>query len=157
MPTSFQFVALPFEPFASLFEASDAALAAIGARRVAVDETPGFPCRVSLVDAEIGETVVLLSWTHHDVDGPYRATGPIYVRESAVRATPAPGEVPALLRHRLLSVRGYAADGIMRAAEVMEGTRLEDGIARLFDDARIAYLDVHNARPGCFNCRVLRA
>lgn len=157
MPASFRFTALPSEPFTALFDRSDADLEAIGARRVVADAHPGFPCRVSLVDAEPGETVLLLPWTHHDVDGPYRASGPIYVRRSAVRATPAEGEVPALLRHRLLSLRGYDADGMLREAEVLEGRAIEEGIARLFGDARIAYLDVHNARPGCFNCRVVRA
>lgn len=157
MTASFQFTALPSEPFAPLFDAPDSVLAARGARRMTVDEQPGFPCRVSLVDAEVGETVLLLPWTHHEVAGPYRASGPIYVRRGATRAVPLPGEVPALLRHRLLSLRAFDGDGMMRAAEVIEGRIVEEGIARLLGDPRVAYVDVHNARPGCFNCRVVRA
>lgn len=157
MSTSFRFVALPFEPFAPFFEMEDAALRAAGARRMVVEEKPGTPCRVSLEDAEIGETVVLLPFPHHDVASPYRASGPIFVRSGARRATPAPGEVPLLFRHRLLSIRGYDGAGTMVAAEVAAGAELEAVLHRMLSDAEVAYLHVHNAKPGCFACRVDRA
>jgi hypothetical protein len=157
MGDSFRFVALPYEPFADLFEASEAELLARGARRLIVDEKPGTPCRVSLVDAEVGETVVLLPFVHHDVPSPYRASGPIFVRRGAKRATPPPGEVPAMLRHRLLSVRVYDPGGMMVAAEVLPGTELEPLLGRLLADRAVHDVHVHNARPGCFNCRVERA
>lgn len=155
--TSFQFVPLPSERFATLFRHTDAALRALGARRQVVDEKPGTPCRVSLADAEIGETVLLLPFTHHDVDSPYRASGPIFIRRGVPSATPAAGEVPIMFRHRLLSVRGYDAGAMMLAAEVVDGTEIEDAIRRLFSDERVTYLHIHNARPGCYNCTVVRA
>lgn len=157
MNASFQIVALPAERFAPLFDRSDEELAAIGARRVTVDARPGFPCRVSLADAEIGETVLLLPYTHHDVSTPYRGSGPIYIRRGVAAANPKVNEIPVLLRHRLLSIRGYDAAGMMAAADVVDGGELEAAIQRLFADERVRYLDVHNARPGCFNCRVVRA
>jgi len=97
-----------------------------------------------------------LSHVHHDVPGPYRASGPIYVREHAVAAAPTPGELPVLLRHRLLSLRAYDAHGMLVDAEVCEGTALESVVTRLFADSAVAYLHVHNARPGCFMCRIER-
>jgi len=157
MNASFQFVALPAEPFAPLFSRSDAELQAIGARRMIVDEKPGFPCRVSLADAEVGETVVLLPFTHHDVASPYRASGPIFVRGGVPAARPAAGEIPGMLTHRLLSVRAYDAAAMMVGAEVVEGSELGRAIRRLFSAGSASYLHVHNARPGCFNCRVDRA
>ena len=157
MSHAFQFVALPAEPFASLFHHSDQQLGAAGARRMIADEKPGFPCRVSLVDAEVGETVLLLPFTHHDVCSPYRASGPIFVRKDARTATPGVGEVPALLAQRLLSVRAYDKAAMMVGSEVIEGTELESAIRRLFGDDCVSYLHVHNARPGCYNCRVVRA
>ena len=157
MSQAFQFVALPAEPFTSLFHHSDEQLRAAGARRMTADEKPGFPCRVSLVDAEVGETVLLLPFTHHDVCSPYRASGPIFVRHGAPTAKPAVGEVPALLTHRLLSIRAYDKTAMMVGAEIVEGGKLEPVIHRLFDDDRVSYLHVHNARPGCYNCRVVRA
>jgi hypothetical protein len=156
LTSAFQVVALPMQTFTALAALSPAELEARGIRRVVADEKPGFPCRVSLEDAEPGESLWLLSQVHHDVPGPYRASGPIYVRERAVMAVNAPGELPAFLRHRLLSLRAYDAHGMLRDADVCEGTALESVVTRLFSDPAVAYLHVHNARPGCFMCRIER-
>jgi len=155
--SSFQFVAADATRFAHLFDQSDAELASIGARRMTVDTKPGFPCRVSLADAEIGEAVLLLPFTHHDVASPYRASGPIYVRRDVATAEPARGEVPTMLLHRLLSVRAYDEHAMLREAEVVQGTELAAMIERCFSNPSISYLHVHNARPGCYNCSVVRA
>lgn len=157
MSRSFRFVALEAEPFAPLFDQSDEELASLGAKRMVVDERPGFPCRVSLQDGEVGETVVLLPYTHHDVPSPYCSSGPIFVRKGVPTARPAVGEIPEMLARRLLSVRGYDAEGMMIAAEVVEGRDLESTITRLFTNDRMSYLHLHNAKPGCFNCAVVRA
>jgi len=154
---SFQLVALDAGEFARLFEQTDAELAAVGARRMVVSAKPGYPCRITLADAEVGETVLLLPYLHHDVTSPYRASGPIYVRQGGVTATPAVGEIPVMFRHRLLSLRAYDATGMMLGADVVQGTELGDAIGRLFKDERVRYLHIHNAKPGCFNCRVERA
>lgn len=157
MSGSFQFVALPSERFVPLFEQNDEELQGVGARRVLVDEKPGFPCRVSLVDAEVGETVLLVPFVHHDVLSPYRASGPVYVRRSARTASPAADEVPGMFRHRLLSVRAYDGAAMMAGAKVVDGKELEAAIRRLFADERVAYLHIHNAGAGCYNCSVVRA
>lgn len=154
---NFRIHALPIEPFAADFAVDDDALRARGVRRVVADGKPHYPCRVSLQDAFEGERLLLLPYLHHDVDTPYRASGPIYVREVAVRAFPAVDEVPALLRPRLLSLRAYDARGMMVSAEVLPGDALESGIARLFALERSEYLHVHYAKPGCYACRVDRA
>jgi len=52
---AFQVVGLAREKFADLLGKSGEELRAIGGRRMVADEQPGFPCRVSLVDAEPGE------------------------------------------------------------------------------------------------------
>lgn len=155
--TPFRFVPLPLAPFAPLFALSDADLAARGARRLIADCRPGYPCRVSLVDALPGERVLLLPHVHHDVTGPYRASGPIFVREFAVPAQPAIGEIPDAIRLRQLSLRAYDADGWMQAADVCKGADAALAIERLFEDTRIVYLHLHNAKPGCYACRVERA
>ena len=156
MSAKYRFTALPYEPFAVLFE-DEAAHRAAGAVLMTVEECPGSPCRVSLADAAVGETVVLVPFTHHDVDSPYRASGPIFVRRAAVRAEPVAGEVPRFLRHRLLSLRAYDAHGMMCDAEVVQGDAIEGVLERMFGEDGVRYVDVHNARPGCFNCRVERA
>lgn len=156
MGGAFRLVALPKERFSAYFAMPEAELRQHGVHRMVVDDKPGYPCRVSLVDAEIGETVVLLPFLHHDVETPYRAGGPIFVREHAKTAAPGVGEVPVMFRHRLLSLRGYTAEGMMAAAKVAPGAELEAAIAGLFAERDVAYLHVHNAGPGCFNCRVER-
>jgi hypothetical protein len=154
---SFQIVSLPLEPFAPFFALDDEQLKARGARRYVADRQPGFPCRVSFLDAAPGEHVVLVPFTHQDADSPYRASGPIFVRENAHQASIGVNEVPELLRLRVLSVRAYDADGLMVDADVVDGHDLEAVIDRLFGEARVDYLHVHFARPGCFACRVDRA
>ena len=154
---TFQIHALPIEPFVADLSLTDEALRARGIRRVVADSRPVYPCRVSLQDAREGERLLLLPYLHHDVDTPYRASGPIYVRESAVPALPGVDEVPALLRSRLLSLRAYDARGMMVWANVLPGSELESGIAQLFARERSGYLHVHYAKSGCYACRVDRA
>jgi hypothetical protein len=156
MQSSYRFVALPHERFAGLFELSDPALASQDARRMVVDEKPGYPCRVSLADAEVGETVLLLPFCHQDVSSPYRSSGPIFVRAKAKTANCEPGEIPIMFRHRQLSIRGYDSADMMIAAEVVMGSELDRVIPRIFANQKVSYLHIHNARPGCYNCRVDR-
>jgi hypothetical protein len=122
-----------------------------------VDAKPGYPCRVSLVDAEVGETVLLIPYTHHDVSSPYRASGPIFVRAGARTATPSVGEIPAMFRPRLLSLRAFDAEATMVGAKVVNGADLEANIVGMFSDPRATYMHIHNAGPGCYNCRVTPA
>ena len=149
--------ALPMMPFLSLFALPDSELAARNMRRVVADGRPVYPCRVSLQDAGEGEQLLLLPYEHHAVNTPYRASGPIYVRETAQQALPEVGEIPELLRRRVLSLRAYDAQGMMVWAEVLPGMEVEQGIERLFAIPRTAYLHIHYAQPGCYACRVDRA
>jgi hypothetical protein len=153
----FQIVPLAREPFAPFFTMDDEQLRARGAKRYIADRQPGFPCRVSLIDATPGERVLLVPFAHQDADSPYRASGPIFVRENARRPCLAANEVPDLLRLRVLSVRAYDADAFMAGADVVDGHGLETAIERFFSGPGVAYLHVHFARPGCFACRVNRA
>lgn len=157
MQTPFQITALPIEKFSSLLTQSDAQLQSMGARRMVADKKPGFPCRVSLVDAEPGEEVLLLPFTHHDVNSPYRGDGPIFVRVNAETAKLKVNEVPGMIRSRLLSIRGYDAAGMMLISEVLDGSELEEHLWRFFANPEVEYIHIHNARPGCYNCRVDRA
>jgi hypothetical protein len=153
---TFRISALPLAPFEPFFALDDAALLARGARRCVADATPGFPCRVSLKDAAPGERLVLLNFEHQPALSPYRASGPIFVRETARQAAPEIGEVPESLRLRLLSVRAYDVADLIAEAEVVEGSDLEPLVARFLDDDAIAYLHVHYARRGCYAARIDR-
>ena len=147
---------LPLAAFQKHFDLDSAALLQRGIERRTADSKPGYPCRISLQDAELGESLLLLNYLHHDVTGPYRASGPIFVREAALATARVRNAIPEQQRNRLLSVRAYDQQGSMRNAEVIEGDALEALIHRYFADQHIAYLHVHNAKQGCFACRVDR-
>jgi hypothetical protein len=154
---SFRISGLPLADFAPLLGRPDAELAKHGAIRMTADRRPGFPCRVSLRDAEPGETVLLLNYEHLPVATPYRSRHAIFVRENAEEARVGIDEVPELLRIRLLSLRGFDEAGMLREAEVAEGARLTAAIESLFAHPEVAYLHLHNAKAGCFAARVDRA
>src|SRR3569832_1829400 len=153
----FQVSGLAVAPFAPLFELSDAELAARDIVRRTADQSPGFPCRVSLVDAVPGETLLLLNFEHLAVASPYRARHAIYVREHAVEARVAPGVVPEVLRRRLLSVRAFDGHGMLLDADVVDGRDVDEVFASLLAKPGVEFLHVHNAKPGCFAARVDRA
>lgn len=157
LSTKFRIHALPRQRYEALLALSDFELAQHHARWVIADAEPGYPCRVSLEDAKQGERVLAISHLHQDSESPYRATGPIFVREHCDTANLEVGEIPYMLRHRLLSLRGYDEGGSMCAAEVVDGSKLEGSIAQLFQVEPVAYLHIHNAKAGCFNCAVQRA
>ena len=71
---SFRITGLPAEPFAPLFALSEDALRERGAVRKTVDQPNAYPCRISLTDAEPGDTVLLTHFEHHPVDSPFRSS-----------------------------------------------------------------------------------
>ena len=153
----FRVSGLPMEQFSGLFAMTDAELAARNARKLVADAKPGFLCRVSLIDAEPGERVILVPYTHHRVNGPYNSSGPIFVRENAMPAELEINELPEVVKTRLMSVRAYDADSWMFGSGVAEGQDLEGLIKQFLEDPNVAYLHLHNAKPGCYSCRVDRA
>jgi len=156
----FRITGLPAEPFQPFFAMSDEELLTHGARRVIakVEDGPTMPpCRVSLRDAESGEVSILLHYPHHvSPASPYRASGPIFVREGVRETASFINHVPQQQRTRLLSVRAYDAAGIMVDAEVIDGTQLEEAIERIFRRDDAAFLHAHNAKRGCYSCRIDR-
>ena len=142
--------------FADLLGASDDMLARRGARRVIADCSPGYPCRVTLEDAEPGETLILINHVSHDVATPYRSAFAIYVREDARASGCYVDEVPPVFRPRMLSLRGYDAEGMLEAALLVPGEEADAAIRALFESPRIATIDAHNAAAGCFAAHVLR-
>jgi hypothetical protein len=151
---SFQLIGLSSEPFAPLFSLSDQALAELDAQRVIATAKPGFPCRISLEDAEIGEELLLLPYAHQPAHSPYRASGPIFVRKSAHQCRLAAGVIPDYVLLRQMSVRAYDAAHLMIDAAVCEGKDTASEVLRMFGSPDVAYLHLHNAKRGCFSCRV---
>ncbi len=142
--------------FEKLFDLDEVALAERGMRRVRSDAAVGFPCRVSLEDAPVGEELLLLPFSHLDSATPYRSSGPIFVRRRRSEAARIENALPTYLTLRPLSVRAYDAADEMVDAEVVDGREAAPLIERFLARADVAYLHIHFARRGCFACRIDR-
>ncbi len=154
---TFRITGLSPEPFRPLFGLPDDELALRGAQRMIADVSPGFPDRIGLEDVEPGAAVLLVNHVSMDKPTPYRASHAVFVREQAGPAFDAVGEVPKMLRRRLLSVRAFDAAGMMVDADVVDGEAAEPLFARLLSVPAVAELHVHFARRGCYAARVTRA
>ena len=126
------------------------------ARVVTADEPDSYPCRRCLRDAEVGELLLLLPYDPFEQAGPYTGEGPIFVHAHACTPYRSDGELPDQVRRRLVSVRGYDADGMLTGAEVVEGVDLDPVLDGVLAEPATAYAHLHYARPGCFACRVDR-
>lgn len=154
--SNFRFEALNDMDFAYLNDLSEAELEEHHIKKIKVDQFPGFPCRTTLEDAKIGETVFLLNYDFHNVNSPYRASGPVFVRANQLTKKYAQNEIPVMFNHRLLSIRGYNKEVMMIFADVCEGMFLKDKLLQILKNPKIEYIHLHNAKPGCFNCTVKR-
>ena len=153
---SFRVSGLDPNLFADLHALSDAALAERGVERVRVERKPDAACRISLDDAEIGESVLLLSYDHQPADTPYRQQGPIFVRETNA-CFEGRDVIPPALKLRTLSLRGFDAAHMMIEADVVDGAAAAQLIERFFANPDVAYIHAHYAKRGCYAARFDRA
>jgi hypothetical protein len=143
------------EAFESLFAMMDGELAAHKAMRVIADG-PGYPCRVSLADAEPGEELILVNHVSNEVDGPFRTSHAIYVRKGAETAAFA-DEAPLCLDTRTISLRGFDAAGMLRGGLLALPGEADAGIRTVFETPEIATIHAHTATYGCFLARIERS
>lgn len=142
---------------AYLIEGLDPAVAtAAGARLVDVTGKPGFPCRVTLEDAEIGERVWLLNHVSNDVGGPFRASFAVYVREKATTPAIYRDALPPVFATRTISLRGFDVDGELKDAALAAGDAIDPAIRAMLARPEIAFINAHNAAAGCFAARIVR-
>lgn len=135
---AFRITGLSAAPFKPLYGLTDNELSARGIKRYLVDATPGYPDRVEMRDAAVGETVLLLNHTCQPADTPYRASHAIFVREWAEDAYDAVDQVPEVMRRRTLSLRPYDSQGMMLDADLTEGAGIETLIDRLFANPEVS-------------------
>jgi hypothetical protein len=154
---SFRITGLSPEPFRLLYGLSDEELSLRGVKRHVADHKPGFPDRIEMRDAEVGESLLLLNHICQPANTPYRASHAIFVREGAEHTYDRVDEVPDVMRTRLLSMRAYDALGMMLDADVVDGRQIEDVITRFFLSSQVAYIHAHNAKRGCYSGRIDRA
>ena len=154
---SFQISPLNAEQFDHLYSMSPEQLTAQNIIERTASNNTGFPCRVSLENAEVGEKLLLVNFEHLPVDSPYRSRHAVYVRRNAKTAHLESNQIPDGMLMNLFSVRGFDNDGIMLEADVCEGTQLETAINTAFANPAVEYLHLHYAKAGCYAARVDRA
>jgi len=142
------------EAFESLFGMTDEGLEARRARRVTADG-PGYPCRVSLAEAEPGEDLVLVHHVSNDVYGPFRAAHAIYVRKGAGAAS-FTDEAPACLDTRTIGLRGFDGEGMLKDGLLALPGEADAKIRMLFENPEIGTIHAHTAAYGCFLARIER-
>jgi len=155
---SFRVTGLEPQQFRHYFNMSDTELREAGARRVFA-ESPTLPCRVSMRHAQPGEELVLVNYEHLPVNSPYRARHAIYVRKAAHEAFDAVDTIPEVmtLPARVLAARAFDAEHMLVEAEIMQGSEAAAVFERMLANPRVRYLQVHNAKHGCYSGRVERA
>ena len=152
---NFKFFPLDHLQYQHLFKLNDEELAEKNIIKQIVKKFPGTPCRVTLEDAEIGEEVLLFSYNHLDGQSPYNSTGAIFIRNKTT-INYKPNEIPRMISCRLQSVRAYDSNKMMIFADVIEGNLLSEKIPEIFNDLKVEFIHMHNAKPGCFNALIKR-
>ena len=136
--------------------ADAAALIADGAVRVVADAQHGFPCRITLEDAEPGESLLLVNYVSADVHTPFRASLAIFVREGAREAASYRDTIPPLIERRTTSLRAFDRVGMIRAAALVPPGEADGSLREMLADAAIDHVDIHAAAWGCFLARAER-
>lgn len=155
---SFVVTGLPAQDFQPLFGLPDEALAARRVQRMSVTAPLGFPCRISLEDRPVGDTVLLMNFEHQPADTPFRSRHAIFVGEQANKAARYVDELPPVLAARpFTSLRAFDAAGMMTDGALVAVGDLPDEIRRMLDAPGTAYLHAHYPGRGCFAARIARA
>lgn len=144
------------QQFAPFFAMSGEELASRRALRTRAKASAGFPCRVSLRDADEGEELLLVNYENHATQTPYRNAFAIFVRKDAEAPARFVDTVPPVFEGRPIALRGYDANGMLASARLALPGEVDRIIRELLEDGTIAYIDAHNAAHGCFSARIER-
>ena len=154
---SFTISGLASEEFSHLFGLSDEDLQKHGVIRKTADNKPGYPCRITLEDAEPGESVLLLNYESHKTSTPYRSAYAIYVREREAAPKTYTDELPPVFKGRPIALRIFDNTGNLIAADLDLADDLAAKIESAFANPDAAYIHAHNAMHGCFAAEIRRA
>lgn len=140
------------EQFTHLFGRSNGYLGRYGAVRQIVTSYPGYPDRISLCDIPVGETALLINHIYQPADTPYRGSHAIYIWEGCTEQGIYINELPEVMNGRVPSLRAYNEKHSLIKAEICEGQSVENFIDIFFAYPQISYIQIHNAKQGCFAC-----
>lgn len=120
------------------------------------DEHPGYPRRQCLLDAEVGDELILVSHDPFARNSKYRSASPIFLHRFECDPASETSELPIQLTGRQLSVRSFDKDEMMIDAAVIDGHELKPTIESFFSDVLSETIHIHNATRGCWAVTVER-
>ncbi len=153
---NFKVQGLSAKPFKHLYGKSDEELQTLGIKRYVVDRDHGFPDRIEMRDANIGERMLLLNHMSMDKPSPYQASHAIFIREGAEQRFEAVNEIPLVMTSRMLSLRAFDQEGMIIDAGLATGDEIKTSIQKFFENKAVTHVDAHNAARGCYSGRVVR-
>ncbi len=121
----------------------------------------GEPCRDVLRRANVGEELILASFTPFNKPGPYKEYGPIFVLahagdEPVRRDTLPPAGSPANYLREQFVIRAYSWEEEIIDAALVNAPALAETVDRFFESLDTAFLHVRFPTYGCFACRIDR-
>ena len=153
---NFQIHSLAPAPFDAFFKMSDAQLLAHNIVKSIVQEANSTPCRVSLKDAEVGSTVLLLNHQHLKGETPFQASHAIFVTQDVRQSYPKVNQVPHVIHSRIVSIRAFNKQQMMMQADIAQGLEVSEKIQLMLNDKNIEFLHLHYAKHGCYIAQVTR-
>ena len=141
---------LPRQDFAHLSGLNDKVLRLQNIMRQTVDAKPGPSCRITLQDADAGETVLLLSYQSHDVPAPCALRSAAYVREGAAQAAAYRDALPPVFADRPVALRLFNQDAMLVGADMSFNPGVKAKIEQGFARVEVAGIHGHNPVYGCF-------
>lgn len=121
---------------------------------------PGFPCRACLRLGRPGEVMLLASWDLPLPRGAYWTPSPVFLHERPCAGAPVEDSVPeTVTANPIVSLRHYDAAGmcLYDLGVVVPGKAAEAALRERIADPRVAFVNIHTARPGCWLTRVEKA
>ncbi|MCU0887877.1 MAG: DUF1203 domain-containing protein [Rubritepida sp.] len=118
---------------------------------------PGFPCRHCLRLGQPGETMLLASWDLPLPQGPYWTPSPVFLHAHDCAPAELADALPeTVTQNAIVSLRHYDAAGmcLYDLGVVVPGEEAEEALRARIGDPRVAYVNIHTARPGCWLARV---
>ena len=118
---------------------------------------PGYPCRACLRLGKPGEAMLLASWDLPLPQGPYWTPSPVFLHAHDCGGAVLEDALPeTVLVNSIISLRHYDAAYmcLYDLGIVVPGEEAEAALRARLDDPRVAYINIHTARPGCWLTRV---
>jgi len=126
--------------------------------RVISDGTSN-PCRHCLRDVPKGAEMLILAYRPFDGLHAYAETGPIFLCASECDRFEGAGVPQVLMTSPDYLIKGYSVDEriVYGTGAIVPKSEVSARAAAIFEDARVAWVDVRSARNNCFQARITRA